>query len=93
MKALVFVELDEGKPKKSSLEAVSYGAEIAESTVALVLGQAEHAEFEVIGQAGAEKVIHVKDARLNQPNISAYSQVIGAVFEQTESDIFIFSKK
>ena len=39
MKVLVFIESDEGKIKKSSLEAVSYAAEIAHETMAIVFGE------------------------------------------------------
>ena len=38
MSALVFVELDGGKAKKSSLEAVSYAKELAGEVTALVFG-------------------------------------------------------
>ena len=53
MKVLVFVESDEGSIKKSSLEAVSYAAEITKDTVAIVFGVLDLIEFNKIGAAGA----------------------------------------
>ena len=55
MKVLVFIESDEGRIKKSSLEAVSYAAEIAQDTVAMVFGVLESSELNKIGAAGVAR--------------------------------------
>ena len=73
MSALAFVELDEGKAKKSSLEAVSYAKEVAGDVTAIVFGNMEGGEEAAIGGAGATKVLHVSDEKLAQPNIMAYA--------------------
>lgn len=90
MSALVFVETDEGVVKKSSLEAVSYASEVASTTVAIVFGSVT--DFEPIGKAGANKVLHVSDDKLSTPNIMAYSSAIALAMEQEGADLLVLSK-
>ena len=49
MKVLVFVESDEGSIKKSSLEAVSYAAEITKDTIAIVFGVLDLIRLDKLG--------------------------------------------
>ena len=76
MSALAFVELDEGKVKKSSLEAVTYANAVAGDAVAIVFGAMEDGQADLIGSAGASKVLHVTDEKLATPNIMAYASAI-----------------
>ena len=69
MSVLVFIETEEGKIKKSSREAISYGAALGEVT-ALALGEVDAAELATAGANGATKVLHANDARLNSGLIS-----------------------
>ena len=76
MSVLVFVELADGLIKKSSLEAVSYGAAMASNSnevTALVLGTVAKEQLEEVGKSGAGKVLTVSDKRLDQPIASAYA--------------------
>ena len=76
MSVLIFVEIADGAIKSSSLEAVAYGAKVAEMTAttatALVLGELDSAHLENLGNYGATKVLHVGDSRLNAGVIQAY---------------------
>jgi len=96
MSILVFVEIADGSIKKSSLEAVSYGAEIADklsgTVTALILGKISESELESVGKSGAEKILLVDDERLNQPLVSAYATAIAQAFEQTKSTVLILAK-
>jgi electron transfer flavoprotein alpha subunit len=76
MSALAFVELDEGKVKKSSLEAVSYAAEVSGEAAAIVFGAMDADQSDILGSAGASKVLHVSDDKLSTPNIMAYASAI-----------------
>ena len=62
MSILIFVELDNGSIKKTSLEAVAYGAEIAKvkgtTATVLAIGNAETSELASAGAYGASKVLH-----------------------------------
>ncbi len=96
MAILVFVEIADGIVKKSSLEAVSYGAELASNTsgpvTALVLGSVSEDKLEAVGKSGAEKILLVEDERLNQPLVSAYATAIAQAFEKSDSKTLILAK-
>jgi electron transfer flavoprotein alpha subunit len=70
MSILVYVEQAAGKIKKTSLEAVSYAFALSQKTgegpvVALSLGTVDSQELAALGEAGASKVLHASDERLN----------------------------
>ena len=96
MSILVFVEIADGSIKKSSLEAVSYGAELAaknsDEVTGLVLGKIPENELDAIGKSGANKIMVVEDERLNKPLVSAYATAIAQVFQQSNSKILILAK-
>jgi electron transfer flavoprotein alpha subunit len=93
---LVFVEIDNGAIKKTSLEAVAYGAEVAKakntSTVAIAIGNASASELAVAGNYGASKVLHASDARLAGANSMAYASVVAAAAQQVGASMVLFSK-
>lgn len=67
MSVLVYTEINKGKVKKASLEAVNYGSKIAEltgSTVTAIAINADGAQLEEIGKAGAKKILSVKNDSL-----------------------------
>ena len=92
MSALVFVETDEGSVKKSSLEAVSYGAQVESDTKAIIFGAIKDGEMDKIGKAGALKVLHVSDGKLNTPNIMAYASAIAEAVKKEGSTLLVLAK-
>jgi electron transfer flavoprotein alpha subunit len=63
MSILVYTEIGKGKVKKASLEAINYASHIAgqmNSTVTAIAFNAEAAQLEEIGKAGAKKILSVK---------------------------------
>ena len=92
MKVLVFLESDEGRIKKSSLEATSYAAEIARETVAMVFGELDLSELNKVGAAGAKKILHVTDSNFDQSNIMAVSTAIAQVFEIENFELMVMAK-
>ncbi|SEI98884.1 electron transfer flavoprotein alpha subunit apoprotein [Dyadobacter sp. SG02] len=96
MSILIYVELDNGSIKKTSLEAVAYGAKVASQTggqaVVLALGKADNAELEKAGQYGAVKVLHAADAKLDHENSLAYADALVQAATQEGSKIIILSK-
>ena len=70
MSILVYIEHAEGKVKKTSLEAVSFAHALSAKTgegdvIAVALGSVESSELASVGKAGASKVLHSADERLN----------------------------
>jgi len=96
MSVLIFVELDNGSVKKTSLEAVAYGAEVAKLTgttaTVLALGAAETSALEQTGNFGATKVLHVSDEKLSHENSLAYADVLAQAVQQENSKVIIISK-
>ena len=82
MSVIIFTEIDNGVLKKSSLEAVYYGAEVAKmkgtTATILAIGTATDDELAKAGNYGATKVLHANDARLATDNIQAYSDVLAS---------------
>lgn len=97
MSIVVYVEQSAGKIKKTSLEAVSYGYALAAQTgeggvIAVVLGSLAADELAVIGEAGAAKVLHVSDERLNAGVIQAHASAVAQAFESTGASTLILAK-
>jgi len=90
MSALVFVELDEGNAKKSSLEAVSYASEVSDEVTAIVFGSIS--ESESIGAAGAGKILNVTDDKLATPNIMAYASAIAEAMNSGSYSTLVLAK-
>ncbi|GAB3780913.1 electron transfer flavoprotein subunit alpha/FixB family protein [Spirosoma horti] len=96
MSVLIFAELDEGKIKKSSQEAIFYGAKVAEMTgtsaTAIILGPADDTELASAGRFGATKVLHAADDKLAEPNGMAYATVVAAAAQQEGSKVIVLAK-
>lgn len=94
MSVLVYTEINKGKVKKASLEAVNYGAKIAEltgTTVTAIAFNADAAQLEEIGKAGAKKILSVK----NDAFAGLDNMLIAAAVEQAAkaegSKVIVFS--
>lgn len=96
MSVLIFAELDEGKLKKSSQEAIFYGSKVAgmlgTSATAIVIGAADQGELATAGRFGATKVLHATDAKLNEPNGMAYASVVAAAAQQEGAKVVVLAK-
>ncbi|HWV64937.1 electron transfer flavoprotein subunit alpha/FixB family protein [Chitinophaga sp.] len=94
MSILIFADQAQGKIKKAALEAVQYGAKVAEqlgtTVTALVLGPVDAAELAALGNYGAQKVLHAADARLHEVETIVYTKVIAEAAEKEGSKVLIF---
>lgn len=95
MSVLVYTENWDGKFKKLSFELVSYASEIAKmmgsSVTALSIGNIEQEELAKLGNFGANKVLNVKDEKLNNLINGAYSSIISQVAEKTGAMVMVLS--
>jgi electron transfer flavoprotein alpha subunit len=94
MSVLVFTEINKGKVKKASLEAVNYGAKIAEltgTTVTALAINADAAQLEEIGKAGAKKILSIKNDALNNADSMLLSAAVEQAAKAEGSKIIIFS--
>jgi electron transfer flavoprotein alpha subunit len=94
MSILIYTEHQDGKVKKNSLEAISYGVAIAalqgtEANV-LVVGQTD-APLAELGKYGVKKVYHLASANTNTSDTKLMSTLITAVATEQQCDTVIFS--
>ena len=94
MSVLIFIDQSEGHIKKSSLEAMSYGAKIAELTGTeahgVILGSSPE-DLATLGKYGVRKVHHVNSEILNHFDAQVYTKVIAQVAEATGATVVVFS--
>ncbi len=91
MAILVFVEVADGKIRKSSLEAVCYAHAMGGSVTAIVLGPADAAEVKSLGSYGANKVLHAADPKLEKPIIQVYASVLTKAMQDEHTDILVLA--
>ncbi len=94
MSVLVFLDQSDGHIKKSSFEAASYAAKIAELTgtnaEAIVLGTVTD-ELSTLGQYGISTVHTVANETLNQIDAQVYTQIIAAAATSINANVVVFS--
>lgn len=94
MSVLIFIDQSEGHIKKSSLEALSYGARVAEMTgtsaEAVVLGKVSD-DLASLGKYGVRKIYHAADEKFNHLDAQAYAAAIAEVAGTSGAGIIIFS--
>ena len=93
MSVLVFIDHTDGHIKKASLEAASYGAQIAKQTgtsaEAVVIG--DPADLASLGKQGITKVHQVKHEALSNMDSQLYAKVVEQVATQTGAKVVVFS--
>lgn len=94
MPVLIFIDTVEGHVKKASLEAICYGAKIAEqlntSCEGIVLGETNE-DLSSLGKYGVKKIHHANNSALNHLDAQVYAKVITQVVEATGAKLVIFS--
>lgn len=94
---LIFADQSEGQIKKQAYEAISYGAQLAETlgttAEALVLGTIKNASeaLAALGKYGASKVHHATDAGFNHFDAQVYTAAIADAVTASGADVVIFS--
>ena len=94
MSVLIFLDQSEGHIKKSSFEAASYGAKVAEllgtTADAIVLGIVAD-DLSTIGNYGIKKVHTVKNAALDHVDAQVFTKVIADAAKAIDAKVIIFS--
>ena len=94
MSVLIFVDQAEGHVKKGSLEALTYGAKIAQLTgtmaEGIVLGSVTE-DLTALGKYGVKKIHHVNNDVLNHFDAQVYTNVIAQAADAMGSKVIVFS--
>jgi len=93
MSIIVLAEHTQGVFKKKTFEAVQYAAAIAEklgtTVTAVAVGSVADNELQTLGQAGAAKVLHVADARLDNLNARAYAKALVTATQKEGAKVIV----
>jgi electron transfer flavoprotein alpha subunit len=94
MSVLIFIDHADGHIKKSSIEALSYGAKIASltgnSAEAIILGTVRE-DLGAIGKYGIQKVHQVNQETLNDLDVQIYIKVLTEAIQKTGASIVVFA--
>ncbi len=94
MSILVFIDHSEGKIKKTSLEALSFGAALAKQTgtsaEAILLGTVSE-DLVSLGKYGVQKIHQLSQETLNQLDAEQYIRIISAVAESNGATVIVLS--
>ena len=93
---LIFADQADGHIKKSALEAISYGAKVAEilntSAEAIVLGNiGSEDQLTALGKYGVSKVHYINNETLNQFDAQVYTNVIAQLASALNATIIVCS--
>ncbi|MDX1938559.1 MAG: electron transfer flavoprotein subunit alpha/FixB family protein [Flavihumibacter sp.] len=94
MSVLIIIDQSEGHIKKSSFEALTYGADVARqlntSAAAIVLGNVQD-DLAALGKYGISKVLTVANDALNSFDAQAYTNVIAQAVTATSASVVVLS--
>lgn len=94
MSVLIFLDQSEGHIKKSSFEAASYGAKVAEllgtTADAIVLGNVAD-DLTSLGNYGIKKVHTVTNAALDHIDAQSFTKIIADASKAIDAKVIIFS--
>jgi len=93
MSVLIFIDIAEGKIKKASIEAASYGAAIAQQlgtkASAIVLGKSD--ELSTLGNYGISEVYNLSNESLQHFDAQVFTKLIADANDTIGADVFVFS--
>lgn len=94
MSVLIFIDTAEGHVKKSSLEALTYGAKVAAqlgtTAEGIVLGAVKD-DLAALGKYGVSKIHHAGQEALNHLDAQAYTRVIAEAATAAGATVIVFS--
>lgn len=95
MSVLIFIDHSDGHVKKSSLEALSYGAKIAEQlggipAEGILLGTVTE-DLPSLGKYGITKIHQVAQENLNHLDAQVYGKIIAEAVTATGATVLVFS--
>lgn len=94
MSVLIFIDIAEGNVKKASLEAMTYGAKIAEqlgtTAEGVVLGSSKD-DLAALGKYGVKKIHHINNPSLDHLDAQTYTKTIAEVAGKNGANVIVFS--
>jgi electron transfer flavoprotein alpha subunit len=94
MSVLIFIDHSEGQIKKTSLEALSYGAALGKQlsvpAEGILLGNVQE-DLSSLGKYGIQKIHQLNQESLNQLDAEQYIRIISTIAESSGASVIILS--
>ncbi len=94
MSVLIFIDQSDGHVKKSSLEAITYGADLAKqlgvAAEGIVLGTVSD-DLTALGKYGISKIHQVNNNALNHVDAQLYAKIIAEAVTLSGAKVLVFS--
>lgn len=94
MPVLIFLDQSDNSIKKTTPEAITYGAKLAAqlgtTAEGILLGTISD-DIAALGKYGVTKIHHVDDAALNHPDGQVYTKIIAGVAGEIGAKVIVFS--
>jgi len=92
MSVIVYIESEENKIKKASLEAVSYAKKISESLKKdLIAVSFNLTDFSILNNHGVDKLYNISDEKLKVFEVNAYSNNLLNLFNKLKPEIVVIT--
>ena len=92
MSVIVYIESEDNKIKKASLEAVSYAKKISESLKKdLIAVSFNLTDFSILNNHGVDKLYNISDKKLKVFEVNAYSNNLLNLFNKLKPEIVVIT--
>ena len=92
MSVIVYIESEENKIKKASLEALSYAKKISESFKKdLIAVSFNLTDFSILKNYGVDKLYNISDDKLKVFEVNIYSNNLSNLFNELEPEIIVIT--
>ena len=92
MSVIVYIESEDNKIKKASLEAVSYAKKISESLKKdLIAVSFNLTDFSILNNHGVDKLYNISDEKLKVFEVNAYSNNLLNLFNKLKPEIVVIT--
>ena len=92
MSVIVYIESEENKIKKASLEAVSYAKKISESLKKdLIAVSFNLTDFSILNNHGVDKLYNISGEKLKVFEVNIYSNNLSNLFNELEPEIIVIT--
>lgn len=94
MSVLIFIDHSEGELKKTSYEALSYGAKLAGMlgvpAEGIYIGKSNE-DLAALGKYGVQTIHHLNDEQLDHADARLYTRIIADTVQSTGAKVVVFS--
>jgi electron transfer flavoprotein alpha subunit len=92
MKTLVYIEFENGAPKKSALEVITFGRQVSGGHVTAFVAAPTAFDFTSLGNYGVSEVLHITDAEFENPEAQPLASAMAQAADACGAQVLILSQ-